>query len=153
MPGLEIRPYQNTDFDAVTILWRIAREISLPQIQREKGYFFYQDRDYFAGHVLPNHQVWVAALQGQPVAFMALRHDFIDQLYVHPAYWRKGIGAALLAHARQLSPQHLWLYTLQANTQARTFYEKQGFIAKRFGFSPPPESAPDVEYHWRGNAR
>jgi len=28
-------------------------------------------------------------------------------------------------------------------------YEKHGFIASRFGTSPPPESAPDVEYHWR----
>lgn len=23
------------------------------------------------------------------------------------------------------------------------------FVAVRFGTSPPPESAPDVEYHWR----
>lgn len=153
MPGLEIRPYQNADFDAVTILWRIAREKALPDLQREKGYFFYQDRDYFAGHILPNYQVWVAVLDTQPVGFMALRDDFIDQLYVHPDHWRKGIGAALLQRARQLSSDHLWLYTHQANTAARAFYERHGFVAERFGYSPPPESAPDVEYHWRGNAR
>lgn len=153
MPRFEIRPYQSADFDAVTILWRIAREKSVPEIQREKGYFFYQDRDYFAGHILPNHQVWVAARQGQPVAFMAMRDDFIDQLYVHPEHWRKGIGRALLAHARQRSPDHLWLFTLQANRMACAFYEQNGFVAERFGYSPPPESAPDVEYHWRGNAR
>ncbi len=29
------------------------------------------------------------------------------------------------------------------------FYEKNGFIAEKYGISPPPESEPDVEYHWR----
>jgi hypothetical protein len=28
-------------------------------------------------------------------------------------------------------------------------YEKHGFKAVKFGLSPPPESAPDVEYRWR----
>jgi hypothetical protein len=28
-------------------------------------------------------------------------------------------------------------------------YEGQGFVAVKYGLSPAPESAPDVEYHWR----
>ena len=32
---------------------------------------------------------------------------------------------------------------------SKAFYEKLGFNAMKFGTSPPPESAPDVEYHWR----
>jgi len=75
--------------------------------------------------------------------------EFIDQLYVHPDYQNRGIGKALLDWARQLSPEHVWLYTLQINLNARAFYEKNGFIAENFGISPPPESEPDVEYHWR----
>jgi ribosomal protein S18 acetylase RimI-like enzyme len=55
----------------------------------------------------------------------------------------------LLAHACSLSPQGLELHTHQQNTGARRFYERHGFAAVRFGLSPPPESAPDVEYHWR----
>ena len=31
----------------------------------------------------------------------------------------------------------------------RQLYETHGFGAVKFGVSPPPESAPDVEYHWR----
>ena len=27
-------------------------------------------------------------------------------------------------------------------------FEKHGFVAVKFGISPPPESAPDVEYAW-----
>jgi len=41
------------------------------------------------------------------------------------------------------------LYTVQINTNGRAFYEKNGFVAVRFGVSAAPESEPDVEYHWR----
>lgn len=144
-----IRDYRPTDFDAVTILWRVAREKSLPDFQRRKGHFFYEDQDYFRARILQENQVWVVELDERPVAFMAMRNDLIDHLYVHPDYQQRGIGKSLLDHARQLSPEHLWLYTLQSNTGARAFYEKDGFTAEEFGISPPPESEPDVQYHWR----
>jgi ribosomal protein S18 acetylase RimI-like enzyme len=144
-----IRPYRPEDFDPVTILWRISREKSLPEFQQRKGHFFFEDQDYFRDHVLKDDKVFVVELDHRPVAFMAMRDDFIDHLYVHPAYQKREIGKALLDHARQLSPQHVWLYTLQINTKARSFYEKNGFIAEKFGISPPPENEPDVEYHWR----
>jgi len=144
-----IRAYRPEDFDHVTILWRISREKSLPEFQMMKGHFFYEDQQYFQDRILKDDQIWVAEAADQPVAFMAMKADFIDQLYVHPHYWRKGIGEALLRFARERSPDHLWLYTLQVNTNARAFYEKNGFVAEKFGISPPPESEPDVEYHWR----
>ena len=144
-----IRDYRPEDFDAVTILWRIAREKALPDFQRRKGHFFYEDQDYFRTHILQEDHVWVVELNEHPVAFLAMRSDFIDHLYVHPDYQRRRIGKALLDHARQTSPEHLWLYTLQANLNACAFYEKNGFVAEGFGISPPPENEPDVQYHWR----
>jgi ribosomal protein S18 acetylase RimI-like enzyme len=144
-----IRDYHPEDFDAVTILWRIAREKSLPEFQRTKGHFFYEDQNYFREHVLQEDKVFVVESDEHPVAFMAIRGDFIDHLYVHPDHQNRGIGKALLDYARQLSPEHIWLYTLQINMNARVFYEKNGFTAEKFGMSPPPESEPDVEYHWR----
>ena len=144
-----IREYRPKYFDAVTILWRISREKSLPDFQRTKGYFFYEDRDYFTDRILPDNRVWVAEVDEHPVAFMAMKEDLIDQLYVHPDYQRCRIGEALLNFARVLSPDHLWLYTLQINIHARAFYEKNGFVAEKLGISPRPENEPDVEYHWR----
>jgi ribosomal protein S18 acetylase RimI-like enzyme len=98
---------------------------------------------------LQENQVWVVEVDSRPVAFMAMNREFVDQLYIHPDYWRQGIGNALLNLARQRSPEHVWLYTLQVNVNARAFYEKNGFVAEKFGMSPPPENEPDVEYHWR----
>lgn len=145
----KIRLYSESDFDAVIILWRVSRERSLPDFQLRKGHFFYEDMAYFREHILPAHQVWVAANERDyPIAFMAISEDFIDQLFVHPDHWRQGTGEKLLAHARSLSPAHLWLFTLQANTHARAFYEKNGFTIAALGTSPAPENEPDIRYEW-----
>jgi GNAT superfamily N-acetyltransferase len=150
MPNIFIREYQSQDFDAVTILWRVAREKSLPEFQGgEKGHFFYEEQEYFSNQILKKNTVWVVEKELRPIAFMAMENDFIDQLYIHPDHWRQGIGTVLLNFARERSPEHLWLYTLEVNVNARAFYEKNGFVPEKFGVSPPPESAPDVEYHWR----
>jgi putative acetyltransferase len=146
--NLSIRPYKSDDFEVVTSLWRRAREQAFPEFQRRKGHTFAEDQAYFRSVILVNNDVWVAEVDGKPVAFMAIAGDFIDQLYVDPNYQRRGLGKALLDHARSLSPEHLWLYTLQINSTGRAFYEKNGFRAVKLGISPPPESEPDVEYHW-----
>lgn len=146
--NLQIRKYDADDFDSVTRLWRRSREVSLPEFQRTKGYSFEMDCDYFREHILPQHDIWVAEADGRSAAFLAMKNDFIDQLYVDPDFWHMGIGAALLAHARTLSPARLWLFTLQINVNARAFYEKNGFKITRLGVSPPPESEPDVTYVW-----
>ena len=144
-----IREYRSEDFDAVTILWRISREKSLPEFQMQKGHFFYEDQNYFRNHILTANRVWIVEADGRPVGMMAMANDFVDQLYIHPDYQRRGIGEVLLNFAKQQSPEHVWLYTLQINVNARAFYEKHGFVAEKFGISPPPENEPDVEYHWR----
>ncbi|HSM72332.1 MAG TPA: GNAT family N-acetyltransferase, partial [Anaerolineales bacterium] len=124
-------------------------EYATPYFQRATGHFFYDDQVYFLDHILKDTKVCVVESDYRPVAFMAMKGDFIDQLYVHPEYWRRGIGKLLLNFAHECSPGHLWLYTLQININARKFYEKNGFVAEKLGVSPSPENEPDIEYHWR----
>lgn len=143
-----IRPYQPEDFDAITLLWRQTREDAFPEFQRNKGHTFSEDRAYFRDVILINNQVWVAEAGGNVAGFIAINGSFIDHLFVAPAFQRRGIGHVFLEHARKLSPDFLRLYTFQFNQSGRTFYEKNGFRAIKFGISPPPESEPDVEYYW-----
>ena len=143
-----IRPYKSDDFEAVTVLWRRARELAFPDFQRRKGHVFEEDQVYFRDVILVNNDVWVVETEGKPVAFMAIAGDFIDQLFVDPDHQGNGIGKMLLDYAKALSPEHLWLYTFQINTDGRAFYEKNGFRPVKLGVSPAPESEPDVEYHW-----
>jgi putative acetyltransferase len=144
-----IRPYRPDDFDPVNDLWRRSRLHAFAAFHASKGHTADEDRDYFRRVVLPRHDLWVAELDGHPVGFMAIRADFIDQLYIDPDHQRRGIGSALMAHAKALSPSGLRLFTFQINAGGRAFYAKHGFEVVRFGVSPPPESEPDVEYHWR----
>ena len=143
-----IRPYKSDDFEIVTFFWRRANEQAFSDFKLTWEHTFEEDRDYFRNVILEKHDVWVAVINGKPVACMAISDDFISHLHVDPDYQRRGIGTALLDHAKSLSPKFLRLYTLQVNIKAGRFYEKNGFRAVKFGISPPPESEPDVEYHW-----
>jgi GNAT superfamily N-acetyltransferase len=143
-----MRRYRPDDFDPVNDLWRRSRVQAFPAFQASKGHTADEDRDYFRRVVAPRHDLWVAEIDGRPVGFMAIKADFIDQLYIDPDHQRRGIGSALIAHAKHLSPSGLRLFTFQMNTTGRAFYAKQGFQAVRLGVSPPPESEPDVEYQW-----
>jgi ribosomal protein S18 acetylase RimI-like enzyme len=148
--GAVIRRYQAADFDPVNDLWRRARVQAFPDFQARKGHTAEEDRAYFRRVVLVRNELWVAELDGHAVGFMAITGNFIDQLYVDPEHQRRGIGHALIAHARQLSPTGLRLFTFQSNANGRAFYEKE---AVKFGVSPPPEFEPDVEYRWRPGER
>jgi putative acetyltransferase len=146
---VRIRRYGPDDFEAVTDLWRRARLQAFPGVERRLGHTPQQDHRYFREVMLPRHDLWVVEVEGCPAGFMAIAGDFIDQLHVAPEHQHRGLGQALLAHARALSPGGLRLFTFQINARGRAFYEKNGFVLVRLGVSPPPESEPDAEYHWR----
>jgi len=72
-------------------------------------------------------QVLVAELEGRIAGFAAVIAGELDGLFVEPALWKCGVGAALVeAAAHQARIQGLSL-TVTANPTARLFYEKCGF--------------------------
>ena len=149
-----LHPLTPDDVTETARVWHDAKQQAYPYLPLEQGRTPQDDEQVFREVILPACDIWVATKDGLLVAFVALRASFIDRLYVHPQHQRRGIGSALMEHAKSLSPAGLELFTHQKNLQARAFYERHGFNAVRFGISPPPENEPDVEYHWRpaGNA-
>ncbi len=106
-------------------------------------------RAWVVDHLVPERETWVAGAGGRIVAVMVLDGEMIDQLYVSPESQRRGVGDALLAHAMQLRPARLRLYTFQSNAPARRFYEARGFAAIEFNDGARNEErAPDVLYEW-----
>ncbi len=144
-----IRSYREEDFEIVTGFWHEAMRVAMPEVEARMGHTLEDARNYFRTVVSVEGRLWVYELDHIPVGYIALQAEFVDRLCVDPAYHRRGVGQALIDHARTISHGHLWLYTHVANTVARAFYEKSGFVAEKFGISPAPESEPDVEYHWR----
>ncbi len=101
--------------------------------------------------LIPSGGVSVALLAGRAVGMLALSDDgavrWIDQLYLLPEAVNQGIGAQLLAHALAVLAPPIRLYTFQANSGARRFYERHGFVALAFGDGTDnEEGCPDVLY-------
>ena len=144
-----IRTFQPADAAAVVAVWHRAGIAAYPFLPTWQAFTLEQARGVFDRIIRPHCAIWVATLDGRIVAYLALKGTYIDRLYVDPLEWRKGWGTQLVNFAKQVSPRGLELHTHQENVVARAFYERHGFRAVKFGLSPPPESAPDVEYHWR----
>jgi ribosomal protein S18 acetylase RimI-like enzyme len=144
----EIRRLRPEELEAVVRMWRRSREDAQPWLEARMGHSPDDDLRHFRDVIASKYEVWVAAEAGLAVGLLALADGHVDQLYVDPAAQRRGVGTALIEHARSLFPSGLRLFTHQRNARARAFYEKLGFRVIRFGVSPPPESEPDVAYAW-----
>jgi ribosomal protein S18 acetylase RimI-like enzyme len=146
--NLIIRPLEDGEIDEVIRLWHETKLDAYPYLPLEQGRTVEEDGRFFREVILPRNSVWVAQDGAAVVGFLAIEGGYVDRLYIHPAHQRRGVGTALMARAKELSPSGVQLHTHVKNTQARAFYEKHGFTAVKFGISPAPESEPDVEYHW-----
>lgn len=101
--------------------------------------------------LVPAGNVTVACAGSVVVGVLATVREpdvsWIDQLYVMPGHTGQGIGSALLAHALAALEPPVRLYTFQANTRARSFYERHGFHAIAFSDGAANEErCPDVLY-------
>ena len=106
-------------------------------------------RNWIATTMVPSHEVWVAEVDGRLVGYAALHDDLLGHIYVHPSAQSRGIGTALLDHAKALRPRGLRLYVFQQNVGARRLYERAGFRVLELGDgSWNEENVPDALYGW-----
>ena len=145
---MEIRRALPGEARALAALWLRSRLASAPSIPPT----VHDDDEvhrWFEDVVLPNEETWVVDSRGEVIALMVLDHDWVEQLYVAPGSTRRGIGGALLDHAKRQRPTGLRLWTFQSNIGARRFYEERGFVAVATTTGDNEEQAPDVCYEWR----
>ena len=106
-------------------------------------------RAFVIHQMVPERETWIAEDSGRIVALLTLHGDDLDQFYVAPDEQRRGVGDAMLAHAKRLRPAGLHLWVFQRNAPARRFYEARGFIAKKFtDGATNMEREADVLYQW-----
>jgi GNAT superfamily N-acetyltransferase len=114
-------------------------------------------RRWVRERLLPTGGVTVAEQDGQVVATMATSLvqgvSWITQMAVTPARVNHRIGSLLLSQALRTLTRPIRLYTFQANTGARRFYERHGFVPLEFtdGLANE-EHCPDVLYELRAPA-
>jgi GNAT superfamily N-acetyltransferase len=138
------------DDDAAEIadLYLASRADALPFLRRV--HTDDEVRVWVRNVLLTRGETWVARLNRSVVGFVTLIGDDLDQLYLLPGHYRRGIGSLLLAKAKERSPGRLHLFTFQRNERARAFYEAHGFrIVGLNDGSRNGEGEPDVLYEWR----
>ncbi len=146
--GLQPRRARLDEALAVADLWLLSRRASIPQIP-PPVHSDDEVRAWFQHVVFPSQDdVWVTEASGHLVALMVLGQEWIEQLYVHPAWNSRGLGSQLVELAKR-ERTRLDLWTFQSNAGARRFYERHGFIAEAMTDGDNEEGAPDIRYHWQ----
>ena len=155
-PTLQIRGARVSDAARITRCYLASRKTLLPFAPLP-----HTDDEvlqWVEGVLLPGGGVTLALESGVVLGFIALAErdgsHWIDQLYVHPARQRRGVGSTLLQ--LQLGRLHgtVRLYTFEPNRGARAFYERFGFRAIGFGDGSNNESrCPDVLYEREAQLR
>jgi len=96
--------------------------------------------------------LWVWEENGEVPGFVGVDRGEISHLYVAPPAQSRGIGTALLEHAKSVSPAGLELWVFQRNEGARRFYERHGFrLARLTDGADNMEREADALYAWAGS--
>ena len=144
---MEVVAASAEDADAVAAIFIAARRVAmpwLPELRNVGGV-----PRYFADHVIGEGEVLVVRRADAPVAFLALRGDMIEHLYVRPDAQRNGIGTALVAAAKARRPAGLGLWVFQRNHAARALYARRGFAEVELtDGADNEEREPDVRLAW-----
>ena len=142
-----IRRATPADADAVGRVFVAARD-EMPYLPRLDD----DIRSWLGSLFVERHQLWVWDEDGEIAGFVGVDDGEVSHLYVAPPAQRRGIGTALLDHAKTVSPQRLELWVFQRNEDARRFYERHGFRLVRFTDGADNlERAPDALYAWDGS--
>ncbi len=141
------------DAPAIAAVMRAARAAAMPWLPVLHGPD--EDLAYFGRQVEAN-AAYVAVLAGRVVGFAVVdeREQVLEHLYLDPPLRRRGIGAALVAHARTRHPGPLELWCFRDNTDARAFYRAQGGLELfETDGSDNEEKTPDVRLRLPGAAQ
>lgn len=150
--NLRLRLAEKADHERVSNILIDARAAFMPYAP--SAHAEQEVRDWVRNHLIPIGNVMVVTVNEDVVGFMAISYNdgysWIDQMYVQPSLVGRGIGTKLLQHALAVLPSPIRLYTFQANTGARRFYERNGFhIIELIDGQANEELCPDVLYEHR----
>ena len=120
---MEIRHFEERDFDQLIRAWRAASVVAHPFLSPE---FLDAEVESIRDMYLPVADAWVAIEDDQVIGFMALLGQELGAIFVHPSHWKKGVGHKLMDKAVEMR-DNLSLEVFKENSVARRFYERYGF--------------------------
>ena len=126
-----IRPYRSEDQTIVCKIWwhahvsaglTHAEDVTLESLALR-----------LAHEITGGWQVYVAEVDGQIAGFLAINpaSAYLHQLFVSPQAQNRGLGLALLEHAKSNCPDGFTLRMDAQNASARRFYLRHGLRTLR----------------------
>ncbi len=144
-----LRRGTDADADTAAEIYLRARHHAVPQIPP----LAHTDDEvrHWMRNVLDEQETWLAvADDGTLLGLMVLDGDWVEQLYMDPAWTGRGLGTRFVELAKRRRPGGLQLWTFASNARAQQFYERHGFtVQERTDGSGNEEKAPDLRYAWR----
>jgi 8-oxo-dGTP pyrophosphatase MutT (NUDIX family)/GNAT superfamily N-acetyltransferase len=146
----KIRPARHSDAtDCAEVYCRSRRFVTGVSLDDDQA----DVRRWMSDDVIGRTDAWVADLDGTIVGVMVLDRaavgGWIEHLYLDPAWIGRGLGQRFVGLARERFPDGLQLWTFAANSGARRFVERLGFVAVEYGDgSGNAVRQADVRYEW-----
>lgn len=124
-PQIALRVYRPVDWPRLCAIHDAAR---LDELRLSVGIdAFLSLEETYRNEGLFDGAVCVAEVDGVVRGFVAFGDGELTWLYVEPAFYRRGIGRALVRHAVAASGSEIELELLDGNQPARSLYESEGF--------------------------
>ena len=120
---MAIRPYAASDLEELLDVWYRASRVAHAFLPED---FFDTERRAIAEQWLPIAETVVYEVDGGVAGFLSLIGNEVGAIFVDPDQQGRGLGRALMDHARASRPQ-LELSVFEANHLGRRFYEHYGF--------------------------
>ncbi len=145
-----LRRARSDDLDAMVAIFRDSRAEAMPWLP--VLHTAEEDREFFRGRMNEGHEFWVVESDGRVVGFAGMDGVELHQLYVDPAYQRRGVGDDLFARAKESMPAGFAWWVFQDNHRARGFYEARGGVVIELNDAGGEEQLPDALYEWTPNS-
>ena len=144
-----IRKFENLDLDAVMQIWLQANLDAHAFIPAS----FWTDHFEMVRNMLPQAELYVHEDKDtrQIDGFIGLTGNHIEGIFVAKAARSKGVGKALLDHAKLLKPS-LTLNVYQKNERALAFYRREQFAVQSEGIDEDTNEA-EIQMLWTRQAQ
>ena len=143
-----IRKFENLDLDTVMQIWLHGNLDAHAFIPAS----FWTDHFEMVRNMLPQVELYVHEDKDtrQIDGFIGLAGNHIEGIFVAKAARSKGVGKALLDHAKLLKPS-LTLNVYQKNERALAFYRREQFAVQSEGIDEDTSKA-DIQMLWTRQA-
>jgi putative acetyltransferase len=133
---VRLRRYDAREEAAAIALWLRTWQATYPHVDFAERLDWWRER--WRNELVPSVEIVIAEADGAMIGFVTVdpRTFYLDQIVVAPERWAAGVGGALVAEAKRLSPSGLDLDVNTDNARAIGFYNKQGFSISGAGFNP-----------------